>query len=68
MPVGTLTEIKKKYDLHDESYFYYTVNESNAVILKKVSEAELLAEESLKEVYENEPEGLWEKCLDNKTT
>lgn len=27
-------------------------------------EYELLAEQGLKEVYDNEPEGLWEKCLE----
>ncbi len=68
MPIGTLIEIKKKYNLNDESYYFYMVKEDNSVVLKKVTEAEILAEESLKEVYENEPEGLWEKCLDDKTT
>ena len=29
------------------------------------NEYELLAEEGLKEVYENEPEGLWEQCLES---
>ncbi len=28
-------------------------------------EYELLAEEGLKEVYDNEPEGLWENCLES---
>ena len=55
MPIGTLIEIKKKYNLNDESYYFYMVKEDNSVVLKKVTEAEILAEESLKEVYENEP-------------
>lgn len=29
------------------------------------NEYELLAEIGLKEVYENEPEGLWEQCLES---
>ena len=28
-------------------------------------EYELLAEDGLKEVYDNEPEGLWEQCLES---
>ncbi|MCC0175535.1 hypothetical protein I4641_00885 [Waterburya agarophytonicola K14] len=28
-------------------------------------EYELLAEEGLKEVYDREPEGLWEQCLES---
>lgn len=29
------------------------------------NEARLLAEAGLKEVYDNEPEGLWEQCLES---
>ena len=29
------------------------------------NEYELLAEAGLKEVYDNEPEGLWEQCLES---
>ena len=28
-------------------------------------EYELLAEEGLKEIYDNEPEGIWEQCLES---
>ncbi|MDJ0634099.1 MAG: hypothetical protein QNJ34_12990 [Xenococcaceae cyanobacterium MO_188.B29] len=31
----------------------------------KQDEYELLAEEGLQEVYDNEPEGLWEQCLES---
>ena len=29
------------------------------------NEYELLAEAGLKEIYDNEPEGLWEQCLES---
>ena len=39
------------------------VNENSQDSL--ADEYELLAEEGLKEVYDNEPEGLWEQCLES---
>ena len=41
--------------------------EVEVIVLQSINdnEYELLAEVGLKEVYDNEPEGLWEQCLES---
>jgi hypothetical protein len=66
MPVAKLKEIKDKFKLTDESeYFYFASEDEISISLIKVNEYELLAEETLKDVYDGEPEGLWESCLND---
>jgi hypothetical protein len=65
MPVATLIEIKNKFDLKDNNYYSYSMDNTGSLNLKKVNDYELLAEEGLKKVYDDEPDGLWEKCLES---
>ena len=63
--VARLLDIKNKLQITDETLCFYIVDNDGTIRLRKASDYELLAEEGLKEVYDNEPEGLWEKCLDD---
>jgi hypothetical protein len=65
MPAAKFTEIKEKLQIQDDEIFFYTVESNGVIKLQKITEYELLAEEGLKEVYDFEPEGLWEKCLES---
>jgi len=64
MPVATLSEIKNKFELKDNNYYIYSLDNSGSINLKKLNEYEILAEEGLKQVYDDEPDGLWEKYLE----
>jgi hypothetical protein len=65
MPIAKLSDIKNKYNLDDEDFYYYTSESGGKISIMKVSDYEILAEESLKSVYDEEPDGLWESCLEN---
>jgi hypothetical protein len=65
MPAATFEEIKQKFGLKDETLYLYTLAEDGTLTLRKVSDYELLAEEGLRDVYDDEPEGLWERCLES---
>jgi hypothetical protein len=65
MPVATLTEIKSKFDLRDNYYYFYSMDSSGSINIKKLNEYELIAEEGLRKIYDDEPDGLWEKCLES---
>lgn len=58
-------EIKKQFNLQDDDLYFYTEEADGTLKLRRVNEYELLVEEGLKEVYDNEPDGLWEKCLES---
>ncbi len=64
MNVATLHDIKQKLELTDDNIFFYSVETDGAIKLRKATEYEILAEEGLKDVYGDEPDGLWERCLD----
>ena len=64
MPTSTFEDIKHKLGIKDEHLYLYTLEEDGTITLRKVSDYELLAEEGLRDVYDSEPEGLWEKCLE----
>jgi hypothetical protein len=57
--------IKKQFNLQDDEMYFYVEEADGTLKLKRVNEYELLAEEDLKEVYDYEPDGLWEQCLEN---
>ncbi len=63
MLAAKFTEIKEKLRIKDDEMFFYTVEENGIIKLQKVTEYELITESGLKEVYDFEPDGLWEKCL-----
>lgn len=65
MQVARFDEIKQKLAIKDEELFIYTVNQDGTLKLVRLNEYEILAEEELKEVYNNEPDGLWEQCLES---
>ena len=65
MNIAKFSDIKKQLDLQDDNIYFYTIEEDGTFKLRQVNEYELLAEEGLKEVYDNEPEGLWEQCLES---
>ncbi len=64
MKVARFHEIKEKFEIKDEELFIYTVESDETLKLTRLNEYEILAEEGLKDVYDNEPDGLWEKCLE----
>jgi hypothetical protein len=64
MKVARFDQIKEKFKIKDEELFIYTVESDKTLKLTRLNEYEILAEEGLKDVYDNEPDGLWEKCLE----
>ena len=64
MKVARFDEIKEKFEIKDEELFIYAVESHEILKLTRLNEYEILAEEGLKDVYDNEPDGLWEKCLE----
>jgi hypothetical protein len=65
MPIAKLNEIKEKLAIKDEDFFVYSVEQDGALKLVKLNEYQILAEDGLKEVYDDEPVGLWEQCLES---
>lgn len=65
MQVAKLLDIKNQLQITDETLCCYIVDKDGTIRLRKASDYELLAEEGLKDIYDNEPAGLWEKCLDD---
>ena len=65
MKVARFDEIKEKFEIKDEELFLYAVESDKTLKLTRLNEYEILAEEGLKDVYDNEPDGLWEKCLED---
>jgi hypothetical protein len=65
MKVARFDEIKEKFEIKDEELFIYAVESDETLKLTRLNEYEILAEEGLKDVYDNEPDGLWEKCLED---
>ena len=63
MQIAKFKEIKEIFNFNDESYYTYSISETGTISIKKVNEYDLFAEEGLKEIYDSEPEGLWENCL-----
>ena len=64
MKVARFDEIKEKFEIKDEELFIYAVESDETLKLTRLNEYEILAEEGLKDVYDNEPDGLWEKCIE----
>jgi len=64
MPLAKFETIKDQFELKDEYLYFYTIEDDGSLKLRRVSEYELLAEEGLKAVYDDEPDGLWETCLE----
>jgi uncharacterized phage-like protein YoqJ len=65
MQLAKFAEIKKQLKIEDDNLYFYTTEADGTLKLRQASEYEILAEEGLKEVYDEEPEGLWEKCLED---
>lgn len=65
MPIAKFEQIKQILAIQDDDFFLYNLEEDGSLKLIKVSEYEILAEEGLREVYDDEPVGLWEKCLES---
>ncbi|MEA5535109.1 hypothetical protein [Crocosphaera sp. XPORK-15E] len=65
MEIAKFEQIKEKFDIKDDELYIYTLEPNITLKLLKVNDYEILAEEGLKDVYDNEPDGLWEKCLES---
>ncbi len=65
MQVASFAQIKEKLAIKDEELFIYQVDQEGTLKLVRLNEYTILAEAGLKEVYDNEPEGLWEQCLES---
>ena len=65
MQLARFEEIKEKFNIKNEPLYFYTAEAEGSLKLRKANEHELLAEEGLKKIYDNEPEGLGEKCLES---
>ncbi len=64
MPLAKFEMIKDQFELKDEYLYFYTTEADGTLKLRRVSEYELLAEDGLKTVYDDEPDGLWEDYLE----
>lgn len=64
MQFAKFEQIKEKFDIKDEYLYFYMAEADGTLKLRKANEYELLAEEGLKEVYDNELDGLWERCIE----
>jgi uncharacterized phage-like protein YoqJ len=64
MPFAKFEVIKEQFELQDEQIYFYALDTDETLRLRRVSEYELLAEEGLSAVYDGEPDGLWEQCLE----
>lgn len=65
MSFAKFEAIKKQFNLQDEQLYFYAQEADGTLKLRPVNEYELLAEEGLKEIYDREPDGLWEQCLEH---
>ena len=65
MEIAKFEQIKEKFEIKDDQLYIYTVETDGTLKLLKVNDYEILAEEGLKDVYDNEPDGLWEQCLES---
>lgn len=65
MSFAKFEAIKKQFNLQDDELYFYAQEADGTLKLRRVNEYELLAEEGLKEVYDSEPDGLWEQCLEH---
>jgi DNA transposition AAA+ family ATPase len=65
MQVAKFSDIKQKLHLQDDESYLYAVEQDGTIKLRRATEYELLAENGLRDVYDDEPDGLWEKCLEN---
>jgi len=65
MQIAKFDEIKEKLGINDDDVFIYTLEQDGSLKLLKLNEYEVLAEEGLKDVYDDEPLGLWEQCLES---
>jgi hypothetical protein len=65
MQAAKFSEIRNQLQLNDDKIYFYTIDKDGTILLRKASDYELLAEEGLKEIYLAEPDGLWEKCLED---
>lgn len=63
MQLARFEEIKERFNVKNKNLYFYTAETDGTLKLRKANEYELLVEEGLKEIYDNEPEGLWEKYL-----
>jgi hypothetical protein len=65
MPIAKFNEIKEKLAIKDEDFFVYSIEEDGTFKLVRLNEYEVLTEEGLKDIYDSEPIGLWEQCLES---
>lgn len=64
MPMAKFEVIKDQFELKDEYLYFYTIEPDGTLKRRRVSAYELLAEAGLKAVYDDEPDALWETCLE----
>ncbi|MEB3311304.1 MAG: hypothetical protein VKJ02_13845 [Snowella sp.] len=64
MKVAKFSEIKEKFAIKNDELFIYEESDQTLKLIR-LNEYEILAEEGLKDVYDNEPDGVWEKCLES---
>ncbi len=65
MQIVKFNEIKEKLGINDDDVFIYTLEQNGSLKLVKLNEYEVLAEEGLRDVYDDEPLGLWEQCIES---
>ncbi len=65
MQAAKFSEIRNQLQLNDDKIYFYAIDKDGTILLRKATDYELLAEEGLKDTYLMEPDGLWEKCLED---
>jgi hypothetical protein len=63
--IAKFAEIKKQLKIEDNNLYFYTTEADGTLTLRQADEYEILAEEGLQEVYDEAPDDLWEKCLED---
>lgn len=65
MQIAKFSEIKQRLHIEEDEIYFYAASADGTITLRKANEYLLQAEAGLKEIYGDEPDGLWEKCLDD---
>lgn len=65
MKIARFDEIKEKFEIKNDELFIYIEEPDQTLKLIRLNEYAILAEEGLRDVYDREPDGVWEKCLES---
>lgn len=65
MKIARFDQIQEKFEIKNDELFIYIEEPDQTLKLIRLNEYAILAEEGLRDVYDHEPDGVWEKCLES---